>query len=346
MRIGILTFHRGLNHGGFLQAYCLQEELRDMGHDPVAINYQNRSHRWGEHIKPWYVMRRPLTIFDFVSKQIAFRRDWKYLNLSKFTTSPEQVDRMHFDVVVIGSDIVWDVSLFGEDRLYFGTTGCTNHLISYAASCGKLSPDYNLSDTAIKGLANFKTVLVRDDPTAKLVTEHVKSSPQKVLDPCLLYDLNKIDLAGKQMRCQLPQKDYLLVYAYELTPDQIEKIRREASKKGLITVAAGYRQAWCDINLMQAGPFDLLNLCRHAAAMISGTYHGTIFAISYNLPFVVHAPPAVYPKLFDLLSLLSLKERMNFKNIIQLLKVPPNIMPEIEKWRECSHSLLEKGVNS
>ena len=39
--IGILTFHRGPNHGGYLQAAELVAAVRRAGHDVEIINYQN-----------------------------------------------------------------------------------------------------------------------------------------------------------------------------------------------------------------------------------------------------------------------------------------------------------------
>lgn len=42
MKVGILTFHEGYNHGAFLQAFCMVRAVRDAGGDPVLINYKNR----------------------------------------------------------------------------------------------------------------------------------------------------------------------------------------------------------------------------------------------------------------------------------------------------------------
>lgn len=40
MKIGIMTFHWATNYGAVLQAYCLQEYLREQGHDVEIINYK------------------------------------------------------------------------------------------------------------------------------------------------------------------------------------------------------------------------------------------------------------------------------------------------------------------
>ena len=45
MKIGILTFHEGINHGAYLQTYALMKTLQKMGNDVYIINYKNRIHR-------------------------------------------------------------------------------------------------------------------------------------------------------------------------------------------------------------------------------------------------------------------------------------------------------------
>jgi len=344
MRIGILTFHRGLNHGGFLQTYCLQEELSEMGHEVVIINYQNASHRWREFIKPWFVMRNPRTIINYVTKLRAFRHDWKVLNQSRFTTSRSRVNQMQFDIVVVGSDVVWDLSLFGGDELYFGNIGCAPKVITYAASCGSLPPDYELPQWACDGLSKFSSVLVRDAATIELVNNNIGFIPERVVDPCLLHDLSLLERNNTNGTASIPSKPYLLVYAYELNQDQIERVRKIATEMGLITVAVGYHQKWCDVNIMHMGPLDVLTICRHATCMVAGTFHGTIFALSFDLPFVVHTPPAALAKVSDLLSLLSLSERLDFNKIENLLKSSPQVRDSLHELRQHSRELLKKGL--
>ncbi|MBW2166434.1 MAG: polysaccharide pyruvyl transferase family protein, partial [Deltaproteobacteria bacterium] len=49
MKIGILTFHDGINHGGFFQAYSTFSLLRSWGHDVEIINYKNSTHWFKEY---------------------------------------------------------------------------------------------------------------------------------------------------------------------------------------------------------------------------------------------------------------------------------------------------------
>lgn len=40
MKIGIFTFHCAANYGAVLQTYCLQEVLKNMGHEVCVIDYR------------------------------------------------------------------------------------------------------------------------------------------------------------------------------------------------------------------------------------------------------------------------------------------------------------------
>ncbi|WP_156860527.1 hypothetical protein [Francisella hispaniensis] len=49
MRIGILTFHEGINHGGFFQAYSTYSYLKEKSYDVEIINYKNKIHWFLEY---------------------------------------------------------------------------------------------------------------------------------------------------------------------------------------------------------------------------------------------------------------------------------------------------------
>ena len=56
MKIGILTLHSQINYGGVLQAYAMQNALKDMGHDTVIIDHwltPDNQHLKGPFGKPF-----------------------------------------------------------------------------------------------------------------------------------------------------------------------------------------------------------------------------------------------------------------------------------------------------
>ena len=40
MKIGIMTWHYGANHGAILQAYALKKVIEDMGHETVLLPFE------------------------------------------------------------------------------------------------------------------------------------------------------------------------------------------------------------------------------------------------------------------------------------------------------------------
>ena len=61
MKVGTLTFHLGLNHGGYLQAYCLAAAVAEMGAEVDIINYKNPQHFQADKFDPW-VYRNPFNL--------------------------------------------------------------------------------------------------------------------------------------------------------------------------------------------------------------------------------------------------------------------------------------------
>ena len=49
MKIGILTFHDGINHGAFFQAFSTYSFLKANGYDVEIINYKNKRHWFTEY---------------------------------------------------------------------------------------------------------------------------------------------------------------------------------------------------------------------------------------------------------------------------------------------------------
>ena len=67
MKIGIMTFHWATNYGAVLQAYCLQEYLREQGHDVEIINYK--------------LSRYDMSLWNYFKHPSNWKRYKKYINL-------------------------------------------------------------------------------------------------------------------------------------------------------------------------------------------------------------------------------------------------------------------------
>lgn len=282
MRVGILTYHEGLNHGAYLQAYATMRVLQGMGHDVQIINYKNRQHWLNEDVRPWFKYRRPVRFIDRFKKQTAFLKDRKHFKQTPFTTNPEDISELGFDVVVVGSDCVWNYKSFGYDDLYFGGLNA-RRVISYAPSFGWVNADEQILEPVKKALARFDAISVRDENTRRIVHSLLGFDAPMVLDPTLIYDFSQDELSSKRAEELQP---YLLVYAYAAVPSEtIQTVRKYAEAKGLKIIATGYRQHWSDYNLMGVGPLEWLAFFRNAHTVLTTTFHGTVFSLKYRKHF-------------------------------------------------------------
>ena len=224
MKIGILTFHEGINHGGFFQAYSLLMAVKSLGHDAEIINYKNKIHYEKEKkafLGVRVLIRRPWRYVSNFKKIKNFRRAQKsqmILSPKKVALQKEKLTKQ-YDIIIIGSDIVWNYQwdFLGNDPIYFGHGLNTDKLVAYAPSIGTIDTEI-LPEYVITGIPKIKSIGVRDEKTALLVKKILGNKPAIVLDPTFLFLP-----FGKEE--DIKYKDYLLIYGNEFNQIQIQKIR-------------------------------------------------------------------------------------------------------------------------
>lgn len=309
-KIGVLTFHRGPNYGGFLQAFHLREMIRELGHEVEIINYQNRIHRRWES---------PLSSIRWTPKGIrsAFRRRRKMtpfreavsgLSLAPFTTRPEVVDWQSFDSVVVGSDVVWDYSSpqYGADQCFFGQHPVQRdtRFVSYAASCGPAEvgaiPDY-----VREGIQRFEAIGVRDRKTLEIAQGCGGPAPVLVADPTWLRDDPAV------IWPDAPSEPYVLVYGNALTSrDDNEAVHAWARCQGLKLVSAASPVTVVDQRFDCLTPFQWVDLYRNASAVVTATLHGLLYAVKFEKPFVMKLLPQTHDKAATTLERLDCSDRL------------------------------------
>lgn len=111
MRIGILTFHRSINYGAFMQCYALSHELmsRYPEHQVEVIDF--------EYLRKHNMYKAPMKNIPFgleyYFKYQRFQSDLKRLPLSSKTFITENTEDLcdfiskNYDIVIVGSDAVW-----------------------------------------------------------------------------------------------------------------------------------------------------------------------------------------------------------------------------------------------
>ena len=347
MKIGILTFHEVYNPGAFLQALGTFNLLKSLGHDPQIIDYTSPAHRFSMrekilNVKSW---KNPIGIYEHWGRHKAFLQSRNLLKFTPKLLNHKDTQKQFFDAVLIGADIVWDFlnPRLGYDSIYFGEFLNSKRIISFAASCGSAShkeaPAY-----AINGLNSFHSISVRDMNTLRFVKESTGKEAQLICDPA--FHVNDVDVVSESPG-EVP---YLLVYANPgtLSRDIIIQTKAYAKKNNLKTIAVCYRQKWTNKNDICINPQKWLSYIRNAEAVVTNTFHGTLFCTKAGVQFVCELNDDILMKTETMMKKLSIQHRffgIEDRNVNQILSEKWDInciAGNIESWRsEAKQFLIE-----
>ena len=330
-KVGIVTYHNGFNYGAFLQVYALQTALRSLGFKPEVVNYKSRRHTYWEY-RCLLWTRRPTLLLNNLAKVRAFYRAHRKLNMTKAVSDTEHLAAIHYSCVVYGSDEIWNYSnpIVKFDPVYFGLGLSAARRVSYAASCGSLRSDTVVPDEAARGWQQFDHLSVRDENSRLLLARHVSKPIEVVLDPTFL-----VDFSLEEEPC--PIKEFILIYTTGLSPEMQQAVKVYASEKGKQLVSLGYRNAFCDQNVISVGPFEFLGYYRAASEVITSMFHGTIFAVKYNKPVAVVVDHYRTNKLATMLGRFGMENRVTDAAHLAKTMAQPIDYPAINK-------LIESGV--
>lgn len=217
MRIGILTYHRSLNYGAVMQSAALAEQLKSRfpSEEVEIIDYSSaKMDRYYKMITVYRGKESAIHLGKRIEMYRAFKRGWKQLPLSKERLSTDNINRFEawlgnrYDILITGSDAVWNYSKRGIPNPYFLSGKTSAKRFSYAASCNGLGiSSYDditkeQRDYLKDSFEKFEYIGVRDEQTEKLV--HAVCPSLQVYhncDPSIMYG----DLSGCD-RTKLVQK--------------------------------------------------------------------------------------------------------------------------------------------
>jgi len=145
---------------------------------------------------------------------------------------------------------------------------------------------------------------VRDENSACVVRKAINLDPEVVVDPTFL-----LDTRGMEEEVQVP-RNYLLIYAHSLSKSEINNALNFAHKRRLEVVAIGYSQTWADYNVISPSPFEWLGYFEKADYVLTGTFHGTIYAIKYKKNFVTCDNKGISNKTKTILERLGISHRL------------------------------------
>lgn len=294
MKAGIVTFHNGSNYGAALQAYALQEKVKEMYDEVYIINYENefimkglKKIRWGMSLHHVYYSIMDLLNYRNNARKIRRFHDFfhQYYKLTKLLNKQElQRQDWRWDLCISGSDQIWNPLLNqGLDEIYFGCFSGVKRKISYASSTGAYQFDKPLWNEEFKNyLASYEKVSVREN--AERIKKKTGLEVAEVLDPTLL--LSKDDWKEK-LNIKDENHRYVLVYAMNSATALLEYARKIARQlKMEVWVIRNYFKIQKGVRcISDAGPIEFVELFYHASYVVTNSFHGTAFSVNFRKQF-------------------------------------------------------------
>ena len=351
-RIGVLTFHRSINYGSYWQARCLVAGLSARGYQVELLDHDCPCIRRAElrcALQPELPKRTPRRLLgSYAAKTRKFLKAISGLPLSKRFSLHEPGEAGDYDAIVVGSDEVWNFRhpWFGSKPIFFGERLKAERLVSYAASFGNHSAWDGIDPDWARKLDRFSNISVRDENSWHLVRSGTGREPALVLDPCLQFPEAVIN--GRSAAAG----DYAVVYGHGFPGWLKRRMRRWADRRRLSLVSIGYRNAWADEQLIEAGPRQFAELMAGSGAVVTNFFHGCVFALLNGKPWV--SAPSAYRsiKIPDLVSVLGAEQRLidegtSETEIADLLGSPlqTGVSSRIEELRAGSDAYLDAALS-
>ncbi|WP_294192097.1 polysaccharide pyruvyl transferase family protein [uncultured Sphingomonas sp.] len=310
LRVGVLTFHRCINYGSYWQARCLVEGLRARGHDAVLLDHHDDAvtrAEWRCAFQPSLPERsRAEDLPRYKQKGRTFLAAFDALPQSERFRLDQPETLAGYDAVVVGSDEVWNFRhpWYGGKPIFFGEGLRAPRLISYAASFGNHDAADGIAPEWAERLRRFTSISVRDENARRLVVEALSEEPAMVLDPCLQFpEIARAAPAASD-------KPYALVYGHVFPHWLQEQVSAWSRRSGVELVSLGYRNDWVERHLIEAGPHEFAQLMAGASAVITNFFHGCVFALVNDKPFVTSPSEYRFNKVRDLTNALDAREHV------------------------------------
>lgn len=278
MKIGIITVYDSQNFGAVLQAYGLKTTLEEMGHDVYFIQKRSRKQLYKEFRgKTKNIMK---LIFN-IKKYNIFKNVINSFNELRYE---EVINNNIIDLLVIGSDELWNINNPGFRNNYFYGIGVkAKKKITYAICSGATTYDkFSNYEDYLNAIKSIDTIFVRDKLTELNIGKIIGKNPQFTCDPTFLIDVSKF----KKDYINKVKGRYLLIYSYSYSKKQKDYIKAYAKENKLLIVSAGLYCSWADKNV-NCSPFEFSDVICNAEAVVTTTFHGTIFSILNKKQFVV-----------------------------------------------------------
>ena len=316
-KIGIITLPLTYNIGGIIQVYALQYLCRQVGFNPYIIT-RRRTRRSFLQFVVWlkwkciYLISRInrfLLIPILRSYPLIATQDFKnrYLpNCNHIFFSDQSISRWvnnsGIHQFICGSDQIWNPGSWPSLKFAFAQfkTTTKSFLYSYAPSLGHSENRFSSSQTQqiAKYLNKFKYISCREKSGVDIISKMTTKAVSHVLDPTFLIH--------KDHYCSLCDNatfstdyNFMFIYLLDISKAQCQMISNIARKHRLIPFTfypLNYKSIFSrNMRLLREynirvinvpSPENWLKAIQSADFVLTDSFHGTVFSLIFNTPFI------------------------------------------------------------
>ena len=239
-----------------------------------------------------------------------------------------EIKRNDYDILIVNSDQTWrkwDFKNFYDIAFLKFAKNWNKPKFVYAASIGVNKWQLNKEDEKVAKslIKKFTGISVREKSSVKLIENHLGVKPLFLLDPTFLINKTYYLKIIKNFNIdKLIFNNFIFVYLFHNT-NKISNLIKNASKKLNYTIF--------NVNIYTKNQIEnFIYGIYNCKAVITDSYHGTIFSIIFNKPFISFSPKINGVERFN-----TLKEVFGIKN--RIFNYNYNYIPDI--------NLLKKSIN-
>lgn len=287
--VGIVTLVDMQNYGNRLQNAAIHQLLADRGYNPTTIEICSSSGRarlrdtlYRAGVKDFLTSRR---------LRGRYRRSWQFAarHTPHLPVNETDVHSLvtRFDLFTIGSDQVWNPN---DRRLGARSSGVqclasvpADRKIAISPSFGVSDLTPNWRDRFAEWLPTFARLSVREQAGADLIASITGQPAEVLIDPTMAIPRERWQAMSSDRLN--PRSPYLLQLFLGAVPsDREQRLARFADSAGLKVVNLSDPN---DPVARRAGPAEFLSLISNAAAIVTDSFHCSVFAFLLDRPLMI-----------------------------------------------------------
>lgn len=302
--VGLITMHRVVNYGSFLQAYATQRVIENLGHKCEIIDYvfpniwqyqhglkQRRNLKW---IISEMIFKLGITS-GHRKRKIINQAIHNYLKLSDkkyFTPTQISENPPSYDVYITGSDQTWNPKhTKGDTTFLLSFTPNGSKKISFSASIAGKNMDEEYKKIFSPLLKEYNAISIRDENGNSIINELTGKDATITLDPTLILNHKEWSTFGQNRRIKYTRKKYIVFYlithSFDPTPYIFKLLKFLQVRTGLMVysfskIPDNYEIEYClceDITVE-----SYIQLFESASYVVTSSFHGTAFAVNFGIP--------------------------------------------------------------